>query len=147
LVRAISPVSFEHEHEHKDEHLLVGSCYLCNLRRIKRPPSVLQFQLDRRYPAWLAEKSGCAGLACIDHKSSAAVTTVTLNSIRICAECRLWQRNSPAAAGNHLRSSSYGVSATRVRSRHSEATAEFRCSFGRMFKNSSFDLCILKSGS
>jgi hypothetical protein len=62
-------------------------------------------------------------LACIDHKSSAAVTTVRLNSIRICAECRLWQRSSPAGAG------------------------KFRCSFGRMFKNSSFDLCILKSGS
>ena len=70
-------------------------------------------------------------LACIDHKSSAAVATVTLNSIRICAECRLWQRNSPAGAENHLRSSSYGVFATRVRSRHSEATAEFRCSSKR----------------
>jgi len=32
-----------------------------------------------------------------------------------------------AAAGDHLRSSSYGVSANRVRSGHSEATAEFRC--------------------
>jgi len=30
-------------------------------------------------------------------------------------------------AGNHLRSSSYGVSANRERSRHSEATAELRC--------------------
>src|SRR6516162_1497514 len=29
-------------------------------------------------------------IACIDHKSSAAVTTVTLNSTGICAECRLW---------------------------------------------------------
>src|SRR5271157_456401 len=34
-------------------------------------------------------------------------------------------------AGNHLRSSSYGVSANRERSRHSEATAEFRCFFER----------------
>src|SRR6516165_3404243 len=47
------------------------------------------------------------------------------------APSRLWQRNSPAGARNHLRSSSYGVSATRVRSRHSEATAEFRCSSKR----------------
>jgi len=41
----------------------------------------------------------------------------------------------------------FGVSANRVRSRHSEATAEFRCSFERKFKNSLFDLCNLKSGS
>jgi len=34
-------------------------------------------------------------------------------------------------AGNHLRSSSYGVSANRERSRHSEATAEFRCFLAR----------------
>src|SRR6516165_3747313 len=83
-------------------------------------------------------------LACIDHKSSAAVATVTLNSIRICAECRLWQRNSPAGAGNHLRSSSYGVSANRVRSRHSEATAEFRCSQREEFKNSLFGFIYSK---
>jgi len=47
-------------------------------------------------------------------------------------------------AGNHLRSSSYGVSANRERSRHSEATAEFRCFLERRVKIVRFDSLILK---
>jgi len=47
-------------------------------------------------------------------------------------------------AGNHLRSSSYGVSAKRERSRHSEATAEFRCFLERRFKNTLFRFLCFK---
>jgi hypothetical protein len=44
----------------------------------------------------------------------------------------LWAMQAVAAelsgyAGNHFRSSSYGVSSRRERSRHSEATADFSC--------------------
>ena len=51
-------------------------------------------------------------------------------------------------AENHLRSSSYGVSAKRERSRHSEATAEFYCFLEREeFKKRCFDSFIFKTCS
>jgi hypothetical protein len=48
-------------------------------------------------------------------------------------------------AGNLLRSSSYGVSTKRERSRHSEATAEFRCFWRGEFKNSLFRFIYFKT--
>jgi len=48
-------------------------------------------------------------------------------------------------ARNHLRSSSYGVSANRERSRHSEATAEFRCFRREEFKTLCFNSFIFKT--
>src|SRR5271165_6493230 len=45
-------------------------------------------------------------------------------SLEICQRYRPVAVEFSGYAGNHLRSSSYGVSANRERSRHSEATAE-----------------------
>jgi hypothetical protein len=44
-------------------------------------------------------------------------------------------------AGNHLRSSSYGVSTKRERSRYSEAAAEFRCFLERFDADRDFGKC------
>jgi hypothetical protein len=47
-------------------------------------------------------------------------------------------------AGDHFRSSSYGVSANRERSRHSEAAAEFRCSFEEEVKKQLVRIHVFK---